>query len=908
MAAKSSPCWKTAASRDPPGVNSAPQLVTPARIDAALETTPAVGALRDLLREARATLLSRFEAGEEADALVAARAGLADALLHRLWQRHLHPVLPRGALVAVGGYGRGELLPYSDIDLLILLPAAEDTAVRQALEGFITLLWDIGLEVGHSVRTVEECRREAAADITVATNLMEARLLCGDEATYDAMLQATAPGQIWPSRDFFAAKWQEQIERHQRYNDTAYNLEPNIKESPGGLRDIQMVGWVAKRHFGATTLHQLVEHGFLTHTEHDALIEGQRTLWRIRCGLHLISGRREDRLLFDHQRTLAARFGYRDGNGRLAVEHFMKDYYRTIGELGRLNEMLLQLFQEEILHGAQQTESVTLNRRFRLHDGFIEATRDDLFDRYRTALLELFLLMARHPECRGVRAGTIRQVRDRAQRIDDAFRADLGCRTLFIELLREPSGVSRALKRMHRYGVLGAWLPEFGRIIGQMQHDLFHVYSVDEHTLKVVENARRFAHPHYAHEFPQCSAVMQRLPKPELLTIAALYHDIAKGRGGDHSQLGAVDATAFCERHNLSRWDTRLVTWLVEHHLLFSTTAQRIDSSDPQAIHAFAEQIGDPVRLDYLYLLTVADIRATSPTLWNSWKERLLGELYQATRRALRRGLHTPVMPAEAIDDIQQQARRQLHQLRLQPSQVERIWQRLGDEYFLRHSVDEILWHAQGILMHDAHDTPLVMLRQDGHRGGTELFIHAPEHANLFTLITTTLDQLGLSVADARILGTHDGWSLDTFILLDEQGAAAIDPLRGNEIVATLRQRLTTPDQLPARVERRLPRQYTHFRRPTRISFTTDLRNARTVMEVITSDRPGLLSHIARVVQGCGVHLQNAKVSTFGERAEDIFFLTAPEGGPLDEATHFDCLHDGLISALDGAATPPTMR
>lgn len=866
-------------------------------LDASLERGEApLPLFREALGTANKDLKARFLAGEPVSTLVTARAAIIDELLVRAWRLS---GLPEDcmALIAVGGYGRGELHPHSDIDLQLLVEPGAAEAAREGIEGFLLFLWDIGLEVGHSVRSVEDCIREAQQDITVATNLMESRQLLGSEPLYEAMREATGPDRLWSSREFFEAKWQEQIARHHKFHDTGYNLEPNVKEGPGGLRDIQMIGWVAKRHFGAETLAGLVEHGFLTSEEYGELRRGQEFLWKVRFGLHILAGRREDRLVFDHQRTLAQQFGYPDEGPRLSVEHFMKDYYRTVMELSRLNEMLLQLFQEEIIYADDPGEALPLSKRFQARRGFLEVTHDRVFEYYPFALLEVFLVLAQHPDVKGVRAGTIRLIRNNLHRIDDEFRSDLRCRSLFMEILRQPAGVSHELRRMNRYGVLGAYLPPFGRIIGQMQHDLFHVYTVDEHTLSVVRNLRRFTVPEHAGEFPICSRIINRIPKPELLYIAALFHDIAKGRGGDHSTLGAKDAIRFCEQHQLSRYDTRLIAWLVRNHLLMSTTAQRKDISDPEVTNDFAAQVGNQSHLEHLYLLTVADIRATSPTVWNSWKDALLVELYQSTRRALRRGLANPIEADEIIRETQEDARELLREHLLPTRAVTDFWERLGDDYFLRYSADEIKRHTRAIAEAGA-EGPLVSIWQEAGRGGTEIFLYTLGREGLFARVTTALDQLGLNIHDARIIGSRDGYTLDTYIVLEENGEPIADPGRIEEIRHTLERVLSAPEETRLTVSRRLPRQLKHFPIPPQVSFEEDPHNDRTIMEVVASDRPGLLSKIGQALTQCDVLIQTAKVATLGERVEDVFFVTDRQGRPLEGASQFDCLRERICTLL----------
>jgi len=863
--------------------------------DEAAAARAALEAMDRALREA-------FAAGTPAGTLVRGRAGQMDALVAALWRRRLGPAAGRLALVAVGGYGRGELMPRSDIDLMILVPeGVPPERWSAAVESFWTLLWDLRLDVGHSVRTVAQCVEEAARDITVATNLMEARLLAGEAALYRSMRAATGPDRIWPSDAFFAAKRAEQAARHRRFHDTAYNLEPNIKEGPGGLRDIQTIGWVAMRHYGTARLRELVEHGFLTEGEYRELREGRELLWRIRIGLHLLTGRREDRLLFDHQPELARRFGYHDDDASLAVEQFMKGYYRTVQTLSRLNEMLLQHFEEEILHHGEPAPAEPLGRRFQVRRGFIEARDPAVFRRHPFALLEIFLLLAQRPELAGVRASTIRLIRESRHLIDERFRADLRARSLFMELLRQPHGITHELRRMHRYGVLGAYLPAFGRVEGQMQYDLFHVYTVDEHTLFVVRNLRRFALEEHAHEFPLCSEVFRRLPKPELLYIAGLFHDIAKGRGGDHSVLGARDAEAFCRDHGLSEYDTHLVAWLVRHHLAMSMTAQREDLSDPEVVNRFARLVGDQVRLDYLYLLTVADIRATNPSLWNAWRDALLAELYQLTRRALRRGLEQPLDKEERIREVRTEARRLLRGEGLRPAEIERVWADFDEDYFLRYQPAEIAWHTAAIARADR--LPLVLVRRAGPRGTTEIFVYGAREGHAFAATTALLDQMGLTIVDARIISSRSGRTLDTYLVLERDGAPIADDWRAEEIRGALERLLAGGGPVP-RVTRRPPRTHRHFRTPTQVGFSEDERNRRTVIELITADRPGLLSRVAQAFTECGVRLQNARIATVGARAEDVFFVTDLRGRPLGDPGLIARLRARLIELLEGEEGP----
>lgn len=850
------------------------------------------------LKNATDVLTQRFKAGRAATELVHARSNVVDAVLIKAWLQYFPEDATDIALLAVGGYGRGELHPASDVDVQILLKDDEEHH-NEALGQFITFLWDIGLEIGHSVRTLDECVAEATADITVATNLQEGRLLFGPHELFDKQRDLCAPDKIWPSKDFFQAKLDEQITRHQKYHDTAYNLEPNIKGSPGGLRDIQVIGWVAKRHFGVDTLKDLIKDEFITEQEYQSLHEGQAFLWKVRFGLHVIAGRREDRLLFDHQRELAKQFGYRDDRHHLAVEYFMKQYYRTVMELSRLNEMLLQLFKEEILLANDSSEPVEINNRFQSRKGFIEVTHEGVFKRYPFALLEIFLILEQHPELKGVRANTIRLIRDHRYLINQQFRSDLRCKSLFMEIMRQTEGVTHELRRMNLYGILAAYLPVFENIVGQMQHDLFHVYTVDEHTLTVIRNLRRYTVPKFYHEFPLCSSIMNNLPKQEIVLLAGLFHDIAKGRGGAHAVLGAEDALAFCKAHSLSNFDSNLIAWLVRNHLIMSSTAQRKDITDPDVVHEFAQSMGDKMHLDYLFLLTVSDIRATSSSVWNSWKGTLLRELYSATEAAFRRGLENPVIQSERIKDYQRQAREKLIEKNIVEKDIDILWDRFGDEYFTRYSPNEIIWHTEYILQTQNLDVLLILLRKRPQGDGTEIFIHTEYNSNLFTIITTLIEQMNLTVMDARVFTSKDNYTLDTFLVLEADGSQLTDTARIDELKEKLTHHITQPEAATPGITRHIPRAAKHFKFPTRVSFEDNEIQKQTLMKVIAYDRPGLLSQVGSAMHACGVTLHKAKIATYGEKAEDIFFITDEKGNTVTKKKQLECLEQTIIEELD---------
>ena len=870
-----------------------PYLTTVPAALAGGEFSPIV--FRQVLDRGTELLKERFVADEAIEDLVLDRARLVDITLRAAWVRHAGRFAEDLALIAVGGYGRGELHPSSDIDIMVLLPKSDSSDWQPDIEKFLTFLWDIGLEVGHSVRSIDDCQRESLADISVATTLFEARLLAGPESLFAGMRRALAPDRLWSSQDFFEAKCKEQTERHHRYFDTAYNLEPNVKASPGGLRDIQTIGWVAKRHFGTDTLDELVGHGFLTREELRKLKAGQSFLWKVRFGLHVLTGRREDRLLFDYQIKLAKLFGYEDASFTLAVEQLMQKYYRTVMDVSLMNEMLLQLFREAIL--TQSAAPIPINPRFQIRNDYLEVTHPEVFARFPSALLELFVLLQQHPELRGVRAETIRLIGTHVWLIDEEFRQNPRHHRLFLEILSAPVGVTHELRRMNLYGVLGRYIPSFGRVVGRMQYDLFHAYTVDAHTLFVVSNLRRLAMPVFNDELPNLSQIMQSLPRQELAYLAALFHDIAKGRGGDHSELGSVDAEAFCLEQGLGRYEARLVAWLVRNHLILSITAQKKDISDPDIIHAFARQVGDQAHLDYLYVLTVSDVRGTNPKLWNTWKARLFEEFYERTKRALRRGLETPVDQEELIRETQAHAREKMPTVA--EADIARVWAQWTDAYFLRYSPEEIAWQTSVLAARDAsNDAPLVAVRQLTDRGGTAVLTYTPYRVHSFARTTAVLDQMGLNVVDARLITSSNGFSLETYAVLEDSGAVIADAERIREIERGLWRNLQQPEDSPQTVTRRAARQVRMFSTPTQVNFSLDSRNDRTIMELIAADRPGLLSEVGKVFKAEHVSINGAKIMTVGERAEDVFYITDADGRTLADDT-CQRVQDALTRALD---------
>ena len=844
---------------------------------------------RESLKQGQIYLQQQFENGADIVELVHQRAYFVDEVIGQLWSQHIPKESPM-ALLAVGGYGRGELHPYSDIDLLVLLDTSISDQPPESLSQFLTQLWDIGLEIGHSVRTIAECRQQAEQDITIATNLLETRFICGEDSLFYGLQQLTVTNKTWDEKQFYQNKLAEQKQRHLKYNDTANNLEPNLKESPGGLRDLQVISWIAQQHFGVTDLKGLYDKGFLESNEYDILDQAQRFLWRVRFVLHMLAGRKQEKLMIDFQREIAVQLGYQDDDKRLAVEHFMKAYYLCARHVEQMNELLAQLFEENIILAEQPKHITPINRRFQVHNGYLETLNSGIFAFRPYAMLELFLILQQHSEIKGVRADTIRQLHAHLHLINDRFRADIQSRSLFMEIIRQTSSISHEFRRMNKLGVLGAYLPMFGVIVGQMQHDLFHTYTVDEHTLFLVRNLRRFSCEEYKEEFPLCSDVFYQLPKPELLYIAGLFHDIAKGRGGDHSKLGVVDATAFCEQHSLSTFDTDIVAFLVRHHLSMSATAQRYDIHDPDVIRKFARTVQTVNRLNYLYLLTVADIRATNENLWNGWRDSLLRQLYQMTRQWIEHNDDIAKNTQEKSLQQRQLALKAMSDSTWSEQDITDLWQPYDDDYFLRHSVEDIVRQTKQRLQQPDTDT-LIKVRSYDDDGTKEIFILTKDQPCVFAAIAVAIEQLQLNILDAKINTASNGDLLNTYIVNG--------PERHNdEIINSISQQLIDLDHIDAYCPTHTPRKMTLFETAPVINFQASEQNKHTILELYTHDRPGLISTVADVFIQCSIHLINAKLITLVDQVEDVFFVTSMTGKPLSLSQKAE-----LKSALETALT-----
>ncbi|MDR3385698.1 MAG: [protein-PII] uridylyltransferase [Rudaea sp.] len=853
-------------------------------------------ALRQLLGDIARQLADAFRAGAKVESLLAARSDAVTRIVAHVWNACVGDP-PDLALYAVGGYGRAELFPFSDVDLLALCEMSPQASTLRALESFFTCLWDVGLRPGHALRTLDECRKLAAQDATIYTSLLDARRIAG-AATLDAGLASLLDDEkIWPRPAYLAARRADREHRHVRFDDTAYNLEPNIKEGPGGLRALHLIHWLGKRLFGATGFSTLAQRGMLSVAEAATAEHAQKLLQRIRFALHLAAGRAEERLLFDYQRTLALQFGFIDEHRQnLAVEQFMQGYYRAAIALERLSAQFLRRC-EEALDPEAQLRTRRLSLDFISVGDRLDCDPPDLFLQRPAALIDLFRVWGENPEIKSLRADLVRRIDDALAHWGDALMADDDVNLAFARLLRRGAVAVEALARMNHYGVLARYLPAFGRVVGRMQYDLFHVYTVDEHTIRVLRNVARFADASASAEFTGAHELWARLSKPELLLLAALFHDIAKGRGGDHSELGETEAREFCTRLRLPSADVDLVAWLVRRHLLMSVTAQRQDITDPEVVHRFAAEVADWERLDYLYLLTVADISGTSAKLWNSWKDKLLADLYINARFALRSGLERVPHADERVRECQQLARALLQAQGIDDATVAPLWADFPEESFLRFSAEQIAWQTAGIARAGSAE-PLVLIQAQGSRGGTEVFVHAADRDGLFAAITAVLDRMRLSVLDARVVTSRSGMSLDSFLVLDSEGHALTDPARIARLQRALTQALGQTPYHVDLVARASSRSLRHFPIATRIEFSPQPVRGRTQVAIVCADRPGLLAAVAQLFRERRIRVHDARIATFGERVEDFFLISDEHDMQLD-ATACEALRSALIHLLD---------
>jgi [protein-PII] uridylyltransferase len=825
-----------------------------------------------------------------------------DTIIAELFATHLGDT--KGvALFAVGGYGRQEVHPGSDIDILVL--ASKPQKYQRKIELFLQSVFDLNVEVGHSVRDVKACKVQAKQDITVATALFERRFITGDESLVAPLDKALNSPRLWPADKFFEAKYEEQKQRHKDYDNVEYNLEPNVKTSPGGLRDIHTALWICKRKFNTTDPEKLVELGVLMPSEKQWLVEGRRFIWWVRFGLHLIAQRKEDRLQFSHQRELAQRLGFVDTETQRGVERFMYHYYRHVLALTEVNDILVQYFQEAFI-APRKVREEPVNERFQMVNSYIEARSDNTFEEYPSAILEMFVIMANRRDIAGVRARTIRQIRENLHLIDDDFRNNPVHHKLFLDLLKAPYTLVSQLTRMRRYGVLGRYIPEFGRIVGQMQHDLFHIYTVDAHTMMVIRNMRKFRYRAAKQTFPVAYHCVHTLPKAELLYISGIFHDIGKGRGGDHSILGAADAELFCQRHGLSATDTQLVCWLVEKHLFMSSVSQREDIYDPDVVHKFALEVKSEMRLDYLYALTVADINATNPTLWNSWRATLLRHLYNETRKLLRRGVEASADREDAVNAYQERALERLNEAHpeLDEANIKAVWQDIGEDFFLRHTPPQIATLTESLVQHDLEDGAFVTLR-DTHgdspgEGATRVYIYCKDQPRLFATSVLALSQFDLNIVDATVSTAETGTCFDTYTILTSDGESL--PREGalrERIALQLAQAINDGTADMSVPSRRLPRRLRELPHPTTVKIVPTAIGDASTMTIVASDRPGLLATIGRLLVELKIELLSAKIATLGERVEDTFVIQTSDFKPIGLGEPTYMLENTIRQRLD---------
>ncbi len=832
--------------------------------------------LRLSIKSFKDALCNEFKQNGNINTITHKLVSYIDEILMRLFQKHHLDLDGHFCLLALGSYGRRELQLHSDIDLLILHDETLSKADFANAQLFIQECWDIGLLLSHQITTVNVCAELAHHDITVISSILDAHLICGRGSLLEELLYQTHPLHMWTSYDFFYAKCQEQHTRYEKYGETAYNLEPNVKHGPGGLRDLQVLLSVGKRHFGIKKLADGIGTGFITEKEYEELLHCQHFLWRVRFALHMIAEKNEERLLFDHQIKLAELFGYEDNQTSLGIEQFMKAYFMTIKRTRELNEILLQWFAEAIVHREKQ-KLIALDGIFQIANQDIEVKQTDAFTMHPAALLKLFLWMAKRPEIKGVRANTIRLIRQNLFLMNQRFRSSKVITELFMNILKEAHDPYEILQCMSRYGVLGHYLDCFAAVTGQMQYDLFHVYTVDQHTLFVIRNLARFLNESYQDQFPLCCQLMPQIPKREILYLAALFHDIAKGRGGDHSELGAIEVLQFGKRHRLSKEELNLLVWLVKNHLLMSHTAQRQDIYDPKTIQKFCSLLPETAYLDYLYLLTVADICGTNPSLWNAWKDSLLKELYFAANRSLQQE-RALLDETSLITLRRQQAFDILVHEGIDPKAIDNLWKHFNHKYFLHEPSEIIARHTKAILACKAF--PLVMIMPHHTEGGTEVLIYMPHRDERFTITTTVLSNVHATIQEATILTSNNHFDLDTYIILDENNQAFFDEARTSLIQQLLIKHLTKPD-LPSVIQRRLSRTQAHFKVTPKIVFTTEPSDSHTCLFLVTSDRSGLLANVSRIFLSEKINLHNAKISTAGERVEDTFYISNEKGTQL---------------------------
>lgn len=849
--------------------------------------------LKSFLSASYLYLESEFKENTNVRFLVQARAQHVDTLLIALWQ-HLQ-IDDHLTLIAVGGYGRAELHPYSDIDLLILSQSKLTSKQQQQLESYITLLWDCHLKVGHSVRTVSQCTKLAKQDITITTNLMESRFLIGNQQLFDDIKIATAPDKMWEPSSFFEAKTTEQKIRYHKFEGSSFDLEPNLKSSPGGLRDIHLIGWLAQRVYYPKTLYQLIRQNVITKKEYYTLIKCQLYIWRVRFALHLVAKKTEDRLLFDYQKSTAEIMRFKDSENSLAVEKMMQRYYRSTSIIRNICDVFFQLFEQQLFAHKNTEPTVVIDKDFQIINQHIDIINPNGFIETPKLLLQVFQHIAKNNVIKGITPATSRALRAARYKINNSFRANPDNQRLFVDFWHILHTSSRAMFLMKRSGILADYLKCFKKITGKMQYDMFHNYTVDEHTLFLLRNLAHFASSQYDQQFPLCSQIMQKQKQPEIIFIAGLFHDIAKGRGGDHSELGALEVMLFCENHGFDKPDSETIQWLVANHLIMSLTAQKRDLTDPKVIEDFAHLVGNKNRLELLYILTIADIRATSNTLWNSWKDSLLKELYRATNNHLKQ---SPQLIVDLAQSNQRQAKEILLNNQFDLTAIESLWGYHNENYFEKHNPESIAWQTNLILSRTNNDK-VIGIRNIEKSAVSEVFVYNKDQKNLFGALTATLDQKSLKILAANIYTDDNGYCYDSFFVLDKNGNTLDNKQIQIEIKQAIIKSLNDINKTKLFVQRREPRQLKYFSIPTEINFFEDEYSAFTRMELISRDRPGLLAAIAQAFVTTQVKLHDAKITTLGEKVEDTFIISQLDNLPINDKDSHDKIRHEINRLID---------
>ncbi len=838
-------------------------------------------------------LKEEFETGANVEDLVKERTEFIDALLIKLWHQFKFDTYEELALIAVGGYGRADLQPHSDIDILILADDKIPTAVSEQIPGFTSLIWDLKLDLGQSVRTIEECLTEGKNDVTIATNLLESRLITGNQELFNKLQQIVESEDFWTTKDFFNAKITEQEERHHSYKDTIYMLEPDIKNNPGCLRDIQTIIWLAHKAFGVKTLRMLQSKQLLSRLECYELQECQDFLWRLRFALHITINKPDNRLTFDRQQIVAESLGY-TGDGNRAVEALMKRFYQTVHRISELNEITTQIIRKNI-YKEKTEQSFLYNQYFIIRDDLLDVIDPNIFIKRPQTILEIFEVLTENSEIKGIHVECIRLLRNARRSINYYLDEKPECREIFKKIIKNPRSIKVALPIMHKHHIFALYIPHWQEISGLMQFDMFHTYTVDEHTIRVLQNIYKFSQ-NKIQNFSFFKQVYRQIEKPELLFIAALFHDIAKGRTGHHAELGAPEALYFCQLHNYNRYESRLVAKIVRLHLYMSMVAQRRDISDPDVVREFAHNIGDENFLNYLYCISVADICATNDTEWNAYKDSLFKSLYFATRDALRRGLENPPDLRLHVRENQQRSLEILTNLGMSPLPIFKVWANFKLEYFIRYTPEQIAWHTQNILNNTNKSRPLILFGQSELMNGTEVFIYVKDCRGLFARVTNVLGNKNLNVLSSNISNTNDDYALDSFIFIDNHGEPVpFERLKG--LRKSIMNALMSEDYVPSKT-RTIPNKLKQFKHPTIVNFLPEKDKKYTSLEISTLDVPGLLASIATVFMNNDLVIHAAKITTTGERADDYFSITDELGNQLSDKQKEKVQQD-LVNTLE---------